>query len=166
MSHGLERKYVDHPAPSVGLMAILMVAVVAVLAGIPAILRSSSPGEFSAIPGLVWASIALAVGVLGFYLWPLYTTYYTVSQAGLEVRYGPWTRLYPWSDFVTAYWQKGMFATRIGWPSVTPCVRLTNAVLLKRNAKWFGLYLTPNDPKAFLRRIAEFAPELTSELIV
>jgi hypothetical protein len=59
-----------------------------------------------------------------------------------------------------------MFATRIGWPSVTPCVRLTNAVLLKRKGKWFGLYLTPNDPKAFLQRIGEFAPELTAELIL
>ena len=166
MVHGPERKYVDHPAPSVALMVILLVAVGAILAGIPVILRPSSSGATAANPALVWASIALAVGVLGFYFWPLYTTYYTVSQAGLEVRYGPWTRLHPWSDFATAYWQKGMFSTRIGWPSVTPCVRLTNAVLLKRKARWFGLYLTPNDPKAFLRRIAEFAPELTSELIV
>jgi hypothetical protein len=59
-----------------------------------------------------------------------------------------------------------MFATRIGWPSVTPCVRLTDGVLLKRRVKRFGLYLTPNEPKAFLQKIAEFAPELTSELIL
>jgi hypothetical protein len=59
-----------------------------------------------------------------------------------------------------------MFATRIGWPTVTPCVRLTNAVLLKRPGKQFGLYLTPNDSRAFLQRIEEFAPELTSEAIL
>ena len=53
------------------------------------------------------------------------------------------------THFATAYWQRGMFATRIGWPSVTPCVRLTDGVLLKRRAKRFGLYLTPNEPKAF-----------------
>ena len=161
-----DRKYVDHPAPSVGLMILLTIALGAVLAITPAMLRPSSPGASSAIPGLAWAVIALTVGVVGFYFWPLYTTYYTVSEAGLEARYGPWTRRYPWSDFVTAYWQKGMFATRIGWPSVTPCVRLTDCVLLKRRARGFGLYLTPNEPKAFLQRIAEFAPELTSELIL
>ncbi|HEX6031260.1 MAG TPA: hypothetical protein VFY90_07495 [Tepidiformaceae bacterium] len=68
--------------------------------------------------------------------------------------------------FVTAYWQRGMFATRIGWPSVTPCVRLTNAVLLKRKSSWFGLYLTPNDPRAFLNTLTRFAPELTREAIL
>jgi hypothetical protein len=161
-----DRKYVDHPAPSLGLMALLLFALGVVLAAIPAMLRGSSHGAASSNALLVWASIALPLGVMGFYFWPLYSTYYTVSETGLEVRYGPWTRRYPWSDFVTAYWQKGMFATRIGWPSVTPCVRLTNGVLLKRGAKRFGLYLTPNEPKAFLQRVAEFAPQLTNELIL
>ena len=40
------------------------------------------------------------------------------------------------------------------------------ALLLKRKARGFGLYLTPNDSKAFLRRIADFAPELTAESIL
>ena len=82
------------------------------------------------------------------------------------MRYGPWTRRYPWSDFSAAYWQKGMFASRIGWPSATPCVRLTDAVLLKRKGKWLGLYLPPNDSRAFLARISELAPELTREMVV
>jgi len=166
MSSGSDRKYVDHPVPNVGLMALLLIALGALLAIIPALLRPSSHEAPSGSAGPVWAAIVLALGVIGFYFWPLYSTYYTVSEAGLEVRYGPWTRRYPWSDFATAYWQRGMFATRIGWPSVTPCVRLTDGVLLKRRAKRFGLYLTPNEPKAFLQRISEFAPELTSELIL
>jgi len=161
-----DRKYVDHPAPSVVLMAILIMALCATLAVVPSILGQPSPEAPSGSAWLVLLAIALSLGCICFYFWPLYSTYYTLSESGLEVRYGPWTRRYPWSDFVTAYWQKGMFATRIGWPSVTPCVRLTNAVLLKRGAKRFGLYLTPNEPKAFLQRIAEFAPELTSELIL
>ncbi len=106
------------------------------------------------------------VAIVGFYFWAFYSTYYAVSAKGIDIRYGPWTRTYPWSDFTAAYWQKGMFATRIGWPSVTPCVRLTDAVLLKRKKRGFGLYLTPNDPRAFLQKVAGFAPELTAETII
>lgn len=157
-----DRTYVDHPAPGMGLMALLFVSIFALLAVIPAVLRPPAPPT----PPATWVVILLPLAILTFYFWPFFSTYYTVSAAGLEVRYGPWKRLYPWSDFATAYWQKGMFATRIGWPSITPCVRLTDAVLLKRKARGFGLYLTPNDSKAFLRRIAEFAPELTAESIL
>jgi len=64
------------------------------------------------------------------------------------------------------YWQKGMFATKIGWPSVTPCVRLSNAIALHRKNKWWALYLTPNDPKAFIEKITLFAPELNQEMII
>jgi hypothetical protein len=84
----------------------------------------------------------------------------------LHVRYGPWKRSYPWSHFKAAFWQKGMFTSRIGWPSVTPCVRFSNGVQLQRKKGWFALYLTPNDPRAFLARISEFAPELTKETLL
>jgi len=43
---------------------------------------------------------------------------------------------------------------------------LTNAVHLKRTRGWFPLYLTPNDPKPFLQKITEFAPDLTRETIL
>ena len=161
MSDRASRKYVDHPAPSVGLVTILLLAIFATVAVIPETL--SAPSSQLSVP--IWVAIVLTVAILCLFFWPLYSTFYTVSPEGLRVRYGPWTRHYPWSDFVTAYWQKGMFATRIGWPSVTPCVRLSNGVLLKRRAKRFGLYLTPNDPRAFLLKIAEFAPDLTAETI-
>lgn len=162
MSDGTNRKYVDHPAPSIGLMTILLITVFALVAAIPAMLDMPSPD----VHWTMWAVILFSLATLCFYFWPLYSTYYTVSSSGIQVRYGPWVRHHPWSDFVTAYWQKGMFATRIGWPSVTPCVRLSDGVLLKRKARRFGLYLTPNDSKAFLVKIAEFAPDLTAEMII
>jgi hypothetical protein len=161
-----DRKYVDHPAPGIGLMVFLLLSLGVLIAAIPATLPvtrgAQTPLAFLAGPGF----LLLILAILCFYFWPLYATYYTVSSAGLQVRYGPWTRLYPWSDFTAAYWQKGLFVTRIGWPSVTPCVRLANGVLLQRRTRRFGLYLTPNDSRAFLRRIGEFAPALTAETIV
>lgn len=166
MSDRPDRKYVDHPAPSVALMAILLLAVCALIAAAPALFQVSSHEAPSLF---LWAGRAVNLAILGvlcFYFWPLYSTYYTVSSPGIQVRYGPWTRQYPWSDFSTVYWQRGMFATRIGWPSVTPCVRLTDGVLLKRRERQLGLYITPNDSRAFLRRIAEFAPDLTAETII
>jgi hypothetical protein len=155
------RKYVDHPAPSWVMVALLLFVICGLISILPGV-RGPSQGTTPTI----WVAMGLTLAVIAFYFWPIYSTYYTVSDAGLEVRYGPWTHLYPWSDFATAYWQKGLFATRIGWPSISPCVRLTNAVLLKRKTRGFGLYLTPNDPRAFLGKIGEFAPELTAETIL
>ena len=162
---GMERKYVDHPAPGIGLMVIFSLIIVFLIPATLQVLQDSARSGHppSGVAGAAMLLITLAI--LCFYFWPFYTTYYTVSSSGIQVRYGPWTRQYPWSDFTTAHWQKGVFATRIGWPSVTPCVRLTDGVLLQRRAKAFGLYLTPNDPRAFLRRISEFAPDLTAETI-
>jgi hypothetical protein len=156
------KRYVDHPAPSVVMVAILLLVIGGALTTLP----NAADASRGATPVLFWVVISSILAITAFYFWPFYSTYYTVSADGIEVRYGPWIRRYPWSDFAAAYWQKGMFATRIGWPSVTPCVRLTNAVLLKRRAKGFGLYLTPNDPKAFIHKIAEFAPDLTAEAIL
>ncbi|MGH7682045.1 MAG: hypothetical protein ACRENN_08670 [Candidatus Eiseniibacteriota bacterium] len=155
-------KYVDHPAPSVVMVVLLVLVMCGLIAVIPGVLGPSQ----GTTPVLFWVAIASMLAITAFYFWPFYSTYYTVSSEGIEIRYGPWSRRYPWSDFSTAYWQKGMFATRIGWPSVTPCVRLTNAVLLKRKSRGFGLYLTPNDPQAFLRKVAELAPALTAETII
>ena len=153
-------RYVDHPAPSVVLVVLLMLSVAAVLFALPTVTQSPGGGVFPL------AATAVVLLILCFYFWPIYKTYYTLSPEGILVEYGPWKRLHPWSDFSAAYWRKGMFASRIGWPSITPCVRLTNAVHLKRKRGWFPLYLTPNDPKAFLHKITEFAPDLTRETIL
>lgn len=161
MSDSRNPRYVDHPAPDLLIMTLLMVSLVALLAVIPSALHESARQTL-----VILAVIGTIAVAICFYFWPLYTTYYTVSAEGVLVHYGPWRRLHPWSDFAVAYWQKGMFATRIGWPSVTPCVRLTNAVLLKRKSRGLGLYLTPNDPQAFLMKVSEFAPDLTRETIL
>ena len=161
MPNSRSQKYVDHPAPSWPLVVLLLAVICGVLSTLPGV---RGPSEVT--PPIYWIVMGSVLAIMAFYFWPIYSTYYTVSDAGLEVRYGPWTRRYPWTDFATAYWQKGMFAMRIGWPSITPCVRLTNAVLLKRKTRGFGLYLTPNDPRAFLGKIGEFAPELTAETIL
>jgi hypothetical protein len=164
MSDLSDRKYVDHPAPGIGLSLLHLLLIGVLIAAIPATVfpGARSPLAFLTGPGFV----LLMLAILCFYYWPLYATYYTVSSAGLQVRYGPWRRLYPWSDFTTAYWQRDVFVTRIGWPSVTPCVRLTDGVLLRRGTRRFGLYLTPNDSRLFIRRIGEFAPALTAETII
>jgi hypothetical protein len=152
-------RYVDHPAPGVAVMLLMILTIAAMFLGAASLVQRG--GQV-----LGWVVLAVVVGSALFYMWVFYTTYYTVDAEGIQVRYGPWKRRYPWSDFSAAFWQKGMFGTRIGWPSVTPCVRLTDAVLLKRKARWLGLYLTPNDSRAFLAKIAELAPELTRETVL
>ncbi len=161
MSISATRKYVDHPAPSAPTVILFVAGIILLLALVP-VLETS--GDLHG--GFYIALLLVTLAILCFFLWPIYTTYYTLSPEGIHVRYGPWKRLYPWSDFKAAFWQTGMFATRIGWPSVTPCVRFSNCVQLKRKKGWFPLYLTPNDPRAFLARISEFAPELTKETIL
>lgn len=156
------QKYVDHPAPSVAIMVINLTALAGI--GYALVFRFGEIARGPA-PYIPLAFIMISLIWLGFYFWPLYSTYYTLGPSGLVVRYGPWTRAYAYSDFVRAYWKKGLIGKRIGWPSITPCVRLTNAVLLKRRSSWFDLCLTPNDPKAFLDRLSLFAPELTKEAI-
>jgi len=161
MATSATQRYVDHPAPSAPTVILFMAGIILLLALLP-VLETS--GDLHG--GFYIALLLLTLAILSFYLWPIYSTYYTLSPEGIHVRYGPWKRLYPWSDFKAAFWQEGMFATRIGWPSVTPCVRFSNCVQLKRKKGWFPLYLTPNDPRAFLARISEFAPELTKETIL
>jgi hypothetical protein len=155
-------KYVDHPAPSGPTAFVIFFLLFLVAAGIPVLLTSVKDGSW----GAFLAILLLTIAITFFFLWQIYTTYYTLSPEGIHIRYGPWERLYPWSDFKAAFWRKGMFASRIGWPSVTPCVRFTNCVQLARKKGWFPLYLTPNDPRAFLARLSEFAPELTKETIL
>jgi hypothetical protein len=115
---------------------------------------------------IIIAILILFIVVLGLAFWLLYSTYYIVDKEGITVKYGPSTNTYRWDEFRTVYWRKGMFTTKIGWASVTPCVRLSNAVALHRKKKFWPLYLTPNDPRAFIDKITLFAPELTQEMIM
>lgn len=166
MDNLLDERFVDHPAPSIGLMAIMVSAVIGFAVAIPIVLRVP-PGEVQSwfIHTLV-AVLVLFLAILCFSFWLLYTTYYTLSKDGITVKYGPSVKSYRWEEFKTAYWQKGVFATKIGWASVTPCVRLSNAIALHRENKWWPLYLTPNDPKAFAEKVTLFAPDLTQHMII
>jgi hypothetical protein len=162
MTDPVAPKYVDHPAPSAAMMVLLTLVLVALTTSIPSVTEEAcrSGGSWAPV-----AIVGLSFLLICFYFWPLYATYYALSPAGLVVRYGPWNRRYDWSEFAAATWRRGVFATRIGWPSVTPCVRLTDAVALRRKGRAFGLYLTPNDSREFLKRVAELAPDLTREAI-
>ncbi|MFA6356240.1 MAG: hypothetical protein WCY23_03930 [Candidatus Omnitrophota bacterium] len=163
MSDLADHKFVDHPAPSIGLFTLLM-GIICLLIGIIAYIPKDEPNSPVAIS--IYSIFAFVIVVYVFYLWPLYTTYYILDRIGITVKYGPWTHKSRWEDFKTVYWQKGMFITKIGWPSINPCVRLSNGLVLPRKNKIWGLYLTPNDPKAFIKKIEIFAPELTKEMII
>jgi len=166
VSERLDRKFVDHPAPGIGLMAIMILAAVGFAVAMRFVFLIP-PGEVPSwfVPTAV-ALLVFFLAVLCFSFWLVYTTYYILDKKGVTVKYGPWTSTYRWEDFRTVYWRRGAFTTKIGWPSVTPCVRLSNAVALQRKNKWWPLYLTPNDPKAFIEKITLFAPELTQEMIM
>jgi hypothetical protein len=166
MDKSVNKRFVDHPAPSVGLMTLMICATIGFIVAIPFVLKIP-PGEVPSwsIPVII-VILILFVSILCFSFWLLYSTYYTLDQRGITVKYGLSIHTYGWEEFSTVYWRKGMFATKIGWPAVTPCVRLSNAIALHREGKWWPLYLTPNDTKAFIEKITLFAPGLTQEMIV
>ena len=161
---GIAPRFVDHPAPSAPLMVIhfLVIAVLAIGA-VPEAVRSIEQTPMSFLPIVI---VGLILCTLVFYLWPFFQTQYVISAQGILVRYGPWRRQYDWSEFSGAYSQRGLFSMRIGWPSVTPCVRMTDAVILSRRTRRYDLYLTPNESRAFLVKIGEFAPDLLRETIL
>lgn len=165
MKESIEQKFVDHPAPSAGLMSLFIATICVLVAGIPCVLAIPTKDMSPAGIIVLQSVLAFSIGSLCFYIWPLYTTYYIVDKAGITVKYGPWTHVWRWDDFKTVYWQQGMFVSKIGWPSVTPCVRLSNGLIFAKKHKFWGLYITPNDPKAFIEKVELFAPELTKEMI-
>lgn len=166
MAEPENQKYVDHPAPSIGLFSLFIGIIVVLVVAFPAAFADTTKEKVpGAIASGIFSVLGLSIAVLCFYLWPLYTTYYTIDANGITVKYGPWTHVSRWTDFETVYWQKGMFITKIGWPSINPCVRLSNGLVLPRKNKKWGLYLTPNEPEAFIRKIETFAPELTKQMI-
>jgi hypothetical protein len=166
MSESSDQRFVDHPAPSIGLFTLFVGIICLLIAAIPNAISDIPKEELGSPAAIgVYTILGLSIVILSFYMWPLYTTYYIVDKSGIMVKYGPWTHVSRWDDFKTVYWQKGMFVSKIGWPSINPCVRLSNGLVLARKHKTWGLYITPNDPEAFIRKIEVFAPELTKEMI-
>ncbi len=161
------KTYIDRPAPSAGMVFWLIFGACCCIAPVPVLVAEMDKAAAELTDaGLiaVIAVLAVSFAIVCFYFWPIYTTSYAIGPAGIAIKYGPWKRSYTWDDFEEAYPQRGMFTTKIGWPSVTPCVRLSDAVIFRRRKGW-ALKVTPNDSRAFLRKVAEFAPELTRRAI-
>lgn len=159
--------YIDRPAPSAGMVFWLILGACGCIVPVPIIFAEMEEAVAEFSQPVVTALIALLTVsflIACFYFWPLYATSYAIGPSGIAVKYGPWRRSYAWEDFREAYRQRGMFATSVGWPSATPCVRLTDAVVFRRRKGW-SLKITPNDSGAFLRKVAELAPELTRQAI-
>src|SRR5258705_13947895 len=98
-----EPRYVDHPAPSVVVVLLLLLSAVAMFVALPAIFQDT-PEQWP----LLVLFVAVALVIVAFVVWPLYKTYYTINAEGVRVEYGPWKRLHPRPDFSAAYWRKGM----------------------------------------------------------
>jgi hypothetical protein len=96
--------------------------------------------------------------VIVFAVHLLHNTEYTLRQEGLQIRYGNKVSTYPWSEFRSISWKKGFFATKIGCLHMTPCVRLRNALMLRRRQSPFPLFITPTDPEGFLEKIHQVHP--------
>ncbi|MFH1108975.1 MAG: hypothetical protein V1790_07260, partial [Planctomycetota bacterium] len=67
-------RYIDHPAPSVGLMTLLIVGLCGLIAGLPCAVADLPADDVPAfLQPLVTAVIVLGLGVIFFYFWPLYS---------------------------------------------------------------------------------------------
>jgi hypothetical protein len=127
MTESTER-YIDHPAPSIGLVLLFFGIIGFLIAAIPLAIADIPKQELcSSVAISVYAILGFSIAFLSFYFWPLYTTYYIVDKTGITVKYGPWTHVSQWDDFKTVYRQKGMFVTKIGWPSIN---------VTRQNASW------------------------------
>jgi len=160
-SSSIKKIFVDHPAPSVFIFSCLLFGFLGCIFGFIAIIWAAS---ILPVLVIIFLGVIIVLGAVlcAFYLWPIYDTYYTIAPSGITVKYGPWVHTYPWDVFEHVYVRKGMFSSRIGWASVTPCVRLTNAVEFKRKEGW-SLFITPNDIRDFLQKVSLFADDLTRE---
>ncbi len=149
--------YTDHPLPSLGLIALLGSFLLGFLALIPVILQTDL---FKGYKAVAIGLLILFNTVIIFALHLLHNTDYTLRQEGLQIRYGNQISNYPWSDFRAISWKKGFFVLKIGWLHMTPCVRLRNALVLRRTKCPFPLFITPTDPQLLLEKIHQIHPPL------
>lgn len=109
-------------------------------------------------PMWMWFGGQLLFGVTAYFLWLTANTSYQLSSQGLQVRFGPYRRIYRWDDFAMAYWRRGMVPVR--FTLFQPVTRLSDVVTLEARAGGSGLDLTPKDSQDFMRRLAALAPQL------
>lgn len=152
-----ESVYRDHPRPGAGLLILMALFLVGFLAAFPAVLLAD---PWLPLRVLISALLALFAGILIYALWLLHKAWYKVEWEGIEVKYGPAKVSFPWSDFKDASHKPGIVALKIGWLRMTPCVRLKNAVVLRRENSRIPLYLDPSAPPMLLEKIRQIAPQL------
>jgi hypothetical protein len=147
--------YTDHPLPSLGLLVLLGFLFIGFFVMIIIILLTDLFDGYKAI------AIGLLIVfnlVIVFSIKLINNTYYTLFQDGLQIKFANKVSTYKWSDFDDVSWKKGLFALKIGWQHVTPCVRLRSALVLRRKIGLFPLYITPTDPEDFLEKIHQVHP--------
>lgn len=152
-----ESVYRHHPRPGAGLLILMALFLVGFLAAFPAVLLADA---WLPLRVLICALLALFAGILLYAFWLLHKVWYKVESKGIEVNFGPAKVSFPWSDFKDARHKPGIVALKIGWLRMTPCVRLKNAVVLRRENSRIPLYLTPSDPSMLLEKIRQISPQL------
>lgn len=148
----LNEKFIDRPSPSLLLVVpICVVMILGILAVMIGFYLTERIERFGAIFIISSGLVALIYTVLT--LLALGMTRYRLDQTGIDIRFGIWHRFYAWQELTGFYQQKGFFAAKVNLPGATPCVRLTDAVVLKmKNGK--VLYLTPKDSSQMLEKLS------------
>ena len=154
--------FTEDPRPGLGLLLIMGVFTLFFLAGLLVVfIWNILP------PYQVWISIVLVffILILLYGFWMVFNTSYILDRDGITVKFGLATSRYDWNEFSSIRLKQGLFTLKIGWLGVTPCVRLSNAVLLGRMNSRIPLYLTPDDTQEFMQRILHLRPSLGSKAI-
>ncbi len=147
-------QFIDRPFPS--LLLIFLISLVLVLGLLAAPIGFSLIGKIKLF-GAIFVIISSIVAILytSTTLLALVWTKYSLNHFGIDIRFGIWHRAFAWQEINGFYQHKGFFATKVSLPGETPCVRLTNAVVLKlTNGRL--IYLTPQDPDKMLSKITLF----------
>jgi hypothetical protein len=153
--------FIDRPFPS--LLLIILISLVLVLGLLAAPIGFNLIGKIRLF-GAIFVIIISGVAILytSLTLIALVSTKYSLDQTGLDIRFGIWHRVFAWNEINGVYQYKGFFATKVGLPGETPCVRLTNAVILKLTTGKL-IYLTPKDTDKMLSKITWFISKFTDK---
>ena len=154
-----ESVYIDHPCPGAGLLIIMALFLSGFLVALPAVLLADAR---LALRILISALLVIFTGILIYSFWLMHAVWYKVDGDGIEVKFGSAKSSYPWSDFKDARHKPGIFALKIGWLRMTPCVRLKNAIVLRRENSRIPLFVTPSIPEEFLEKVRQIEPRLFS----
>lgn len=157
MKSGQGTPIIDHPQPGSGLLILMALFLIGFLAAIPAVMLAEAG---LGIRVLVSILLVIFSTILVYGFWLLQNTWYQADHEGIGVKFGPAEVNFLWSEFREVRYKPGLFGLKIGWARVTPCVRLRNALVFRRERSSLPLFLTPSDPEDFLERIRLVRPGL------